>query len=260
MIKYFLIFLIIFSFTISNVDAIPLSDKTGLKFSFPIQTDNRNFTIEGTGNLQISNLIFDKEEKAILLQATSSIENNLLEIIIPKSLIGGDFSFYLDDNEIFPEYQQGKNLSFVIIEFGGIGNHEIKLQGTTYLDIFNVENQLNFDVSNGIIDSVEANPSTNSLIFSLLNTTSTGQLSLNISDDVIIPFENNEFVVIVDGSTSDYSFENNEILKIPFNPNTNKIVIYGTYVIPEFYEIAPLILATSFIVLIILKKHSKLFI
>ena len=260
MIKYFLIFLIIFSFTISNVDAIPLSDKTGLKFTFPVKTDDRTFTIEATGNLQISNLIFDKQEKTILLEVNSSIENNLLEIIIPRSLIGGDFRFYLDNNELFPDYKQGKNSLFATIEFRGIGYHEIKLQGTTYLDIFDVKNQLNYDISNGVIDSVEANPSTNSLIFSLLNTTSTGQLSLYVSDDVITPFENNEFIVMVDGSNSDYSIEDNEILKIPFNQNTKKIVILGTYVIPEFYEIAPLILATSFIGIIVLKKYKKLFV
>jgi len=260
MIKFFLIFLIIFSLTISNVDAIPLSDKTGLKFTFPIQTDDKLFTIEATGNLQLSNLIFDKQTKSIELQANSSIENNLLEIIIPRSLISGDFRFYLDGNEIFPKYKQGNNTLFATIEFNGIGNHELKLQGTTYLDIFDVENELNYEISNGIVDSIESNPTTNSLIFSLLNTTTPGQLSLSISDDVILPFENNEFLIIVDGLNSDYTIEDNDVLKIKFNENTKKITITGTYVIPEFHEIAPLVLATSFIGLIVLRKYKKLFV
>jgi hypothetical protein len=38
------------------------------------------------------------------------------------------------------------------------------------------------------------------------------------------------------------------------------ITIIGTYVIPEFYEVAPLVLATSFIGLIVLRKYKKLFI
>jgi len=98
------------------------------------------------------------------------------------------------------------------------------------------------------------------LIF-LLNDTNknAGQLSIKLSDDVIMPFENNEFIVIVDGIDSDYSLED-DMLNIQFNSNSKKITIIGTYVIPEFYEIAPLVLASSFIVLIILRKYKKLFI
>ena len=42
--------------------------------------------------------------------------------------------------------------------------------------------------------------------------------------------------------------------------NNEKIEIIGTYVVPEFYEIAPLVLATSFIGLIVLRKYKKLFV
>ena len=38
-----------------------------------------------------------------------------------------------------------------------------------------------------------------------------------------------------------------DMLNIKFNSNSKKITIIGTYVIPEFYEIAPLVLASSFI-------------
>ena len=49
-------------------------------------------------------------------------------------------------------------------------------------------------------------------------------------------------------------------LIISFDSKTKQIEIIGTYVIPEFHEIAPLVLATSFIALIVLKKYKKLFI
>ena len=258
MIKILLILLIIFSVPV--VHAVPLSDMTGLKFTFPVKTDDRSFTIEATANFQISNLDFNKNEKTIILDATSSIENNTMEIVIPTSLIGGDFKFYLDNIELFPNAKQGKNSLFVAIDFIGIGKHEIKFQGTTYLDIFNVSEKIDYVISSTTITKIESNPSTNSLIF-LLNDTnkSAGQLSIKLSDDVILPFENNEFIVIVDGIDSDYSLED-DMLNIQFNSNSKKITIIGTYVIPEFYEIAPLILASSFIVLIVLRKYKKLFI
>ena len=63
----------------------------------------------------------------------------------------------------------------------------------------------------------------------------------------------------MDGIDTDYSIEN-DILNIKFNPNDKKITIIGTHVVPEFYEIAPLVLATSLIGLIVLKKYKKLFV
>ena len=168
MIKILLILLIIFS--VPAVHAVPLSDMTGLKFTFPVKTDDRSFTIEATANFQISNLDFNKNEKTIILDATSSIENNTMEIVIPTSLIGGDFKFYLDNIELFPNAKQGKNSLFVAIDFIGIGKHEIKFQGTTYLDIFDVSDQIDFSTSGGLVDKVESNPSTNSLMFFLNDT------------------------------------------------------------------------------------------
>ena len=59
MIKKLLIFLVIMSISIPFVDAIPLSDKTGLKYTFPIQTDDHSFVIEVTGNMDVTTLDFD---------------------------------------------------------------------------------------------------------------------------------------------------------------------------------------------------------
>ena len=260
MIKLLLIILILISGSVSVVDAVPLSDMTGLKYTFPVKTDERSFTIETTGNLQVSNLDFDKNDKSLTLDITTSIENNILEVVIPSSLISGDFRFYLDDTELFPKFSKGKNSIFVTIEFSApAGNYEIKLQGTTYLDIFDISEKIDYKISNGLVDKIESNPSTNSLIFSLTDTEDAGQLSVKLSDDVIMPFENNEFMIFVDGINSDYLIKD-DILNIKFNSNDNMITIIGTYVIPEFYEIAPLVLATSFIGLLVLRKYKKLFI
>ena len=63
MIKKLLIFLIVLSITIPFADAVPLSDKTGLKFTFPVKTDGHTFVVEATGNLDVTNLDFDKDKK-----------------------------------------------------------------------------------------------------------------------------------------------------------------------------------------------------
>ena len=58
-------FLLVVSIVIPFADALQLSDKTGLKFTFPVKTDDHSFLVEVTGNLDVTNLDFDKEKKSI---------------------------------------------------------------------------------------------------------------------------------------------------------------------------------------------------
>ena len=75
----------------------------------------------------------------------------------------------------------------------------------------------------------------------------------------MLPFEDGSFIVLIDDIESTYVIDD-DTMNITFNSNNNTIEIFGTYVIPEFHEIAPLVLATSFIGLIVLKKYKKLFV
>ena len=261
MIKLLLIFLALASVFFPIADAIPLSDKTGLRFSFPIKTDDRLFTVEATGNLQVNDANFNKNDKSISFDVVSSLENNLLEIFLPTNLIGGDFKFYVDNVEHFPKLNQGKNSLFITLEFLGVGPHIIKLQGTTYLETFDITKKIDYEILNELVTKIESNPATNSLFISLNNTNNidSGELLIDLTNDVIIPLENNQFVITVDGIHSDYTVDD-DILKIKFNQDAEQITIIGSYVIPEFYEIAPLVLATSFIGLIVLRKYKKLFV
>ena len=141
--------------------------------------------------------------------------------------------------ELFPKLNQGKNSIFVTIEFSlELVNMKLNYKEQHILTYLIYLKKLIMKYLMATIDKIESNPSTNSLIF-LLNDTNknAGQLSIKLSDDVIMPFENNEFIVIVDGIDSDYSLED-DMLNIQFNSNSKKITIIGTYVIPEFYEIS----------------------
>tara|TARA_B100001750_G_scaffold132683_1_gene105474 strand:- start:91 stop:870 length:780 start_codon:yes stop_codon:yes gene_type:complete len=259
MIKKLLIFLVIMSISIPFVDAIPLSDKTGLKYTFPIQTDDHSFVIEVTGNMDVTTLDFDKDTKSITLFVQSSLETNSLEISFPNDLLGGDYTIFLDNTEFSSELQKGNSATFVTMDFLGIGKHKIEIFGTTYLDFFEIRDVIDFEISDGYVDDIQGDQSSNSLIFTLFDPGDTGQLSIKISDYVIAPFDDGTFIVLVDDIESDYVI-NDSTLYISFDSNNEQIKIIGTYVIPEFHEIAPLVLATSFIVLIALKKYKKLFV
>ncbi|MBT3475122.1 MAG: hypothetical protein HOM82_01790 [Thaumarchaeota archaeon] len=259
MIKKLLIFLVLLSIVVPFADAVPLSDKTGLKFTFPVKTDDYSFVVEATGNLDITNLDFDKEKKSITLFVLSSLENNSLEVSFPNKLIGGNYSIFLDGEKFTPKLQTGSNTTFVTMDFIGMGKHNIMIVGTTYLDVFEIKDVIDYKISTGYVDDISENQSTNSIIFTLFDPGDNGILSIQLSDDVMMPFDDGSFVVMIDDVESDYVLDG-DTMNISFNSNNEKIEIFGTYVVPEFYEIAPLVLATSFIGLIVLRKYKKLFI
>ena len=259
MIKKLLIFLVILSIVIPFADAVPLSDKTGLKFTFPVKTDDYTFTVEATGNLDVTNLDFDKEKKSITLFILSSLENNSLEISFPNTLIGGDYSIFVDGEKFTPKLQEGSNTTFVTMDFTGMGKHKIEIVGTTYLDVFEIKDIIDYKISDGYVDDIDENQSTNSLIFTLFDPGDDGVLSIKLSDEIMTPFEDGSFIVLIDDIESTYVIDD-DTMNITFNSNNNTIEIFGTYVIPEFHEIAPLVLTTSFIGLIVLKKYKKLFV
>ena len=74
--------------------------------------------------------------KTITFHLQSSLDYNLLEILIPKNLINGEFTFLLDGSEIFPRVNIDDNNSFITIEFNGTGKHILEIIGTTYLPEF----------------------------------------------------------------------------------------------------------------------------
>ena len=224
-----------------------------------MKTDDYSFVVEATGNLDITNLDFDKEKKSITLFVLSSLENNSLEVSFPNKLIGGNYSIFLDGEKFTPKLQTGSNTTFVTMDFIGMGKHNIMIVGTTYLDVFEIKDVIDYKISTGYIDDISENQSTNSIIFTLFDPGDNGILSIQLSDDVMMPFDDGSFVVMIDDMESDYVLDG-DTMNISFNSNNEKIEIFGTYVVPEFYEIAPLVLATSFIGLIVLRKYKKLFI
>lgn len=111
-----------------------LSDATGLVNRLDVQTGGHDFEIEVTSNFDISDFDFDKNSKQLSLYLNSGLENNLGEILIPQSLLGGNFTFYLNDQEFFPKINSNEKITFVTLNFTGSGNNKLDIFGTSYLD------------------------------------------------------------------------------------------------------------------------------
>ncbi len=110
-----------------------LSDATGLVNRLDIQTGVYSFEVKTVSNFDISDFEFDKNEKKLTLYITSGLENNLGEIIIPQNLLGGNLTFYLNDEEYFPQINSNEKISFITLNFTGYGDNKLDIFGTTYL-------------------------------------------------------------------------------------------------------------------------------
>ena len=113
------------------------------------------------------------------------------------------------------------------------------------------------EITNGEVTSIIAKTTENSLVISL-ETTEDGMLSFTTSDFLIRPFDDGNFFVFVDGEEINSVNYENKILTIPYTANTEKIEVYGSYVIPEFGTIAIIVLAVAIVSIIVLSRKNSM--
>ena len=149
--------LLISLITIPTVSAIPIADKTGLKFSFPATVDGDYFVVEGTANFDAKHMDYDAEKREITFKIQSSLDYNLVEMIIPNNLLKGDnLTFMITSiptsitqaaesssitSPVIPKiiHSNPKN-TFVTLEFNGIGTHYLTIAESSHQNVPLVDN------------------------------------------------------------------------------------------------------------------------
>ena len=153
--KSIVVLLVILFFVIPPTHGQLLSDATGLINRMNIQTSSYDFEVVLTANFDLLDYSFDKNEKQLTLYLDNGLENNIGEIIIPTTLLSGDFRFYLNDQEFFPKVQSNEKISFITLNFTGLGNNVVKIIGTEYLsgldDIIPIENNSSKSLDNDFL-------------------------------------------------------------------------------------------------------------
>tara|TARA_Y100000389_G_scaffold2978_1_gene2902 strand:+ start:132 stop:692 length:561 start_codon:yes stop_codon:yes gene_type:complete len=142
-------------FVLTPVHGQLLSDATGLINRMDIQTSGYDFEVVLTANFDLLDYAFDINNKQLTLYLDSGLENNLGEIIIPTTLLSGDFRFYLNDQEFFPKVQSDEKINFITMNFTGLGNNVVTIIGTEYLsgldDIAPIENNSSKSLDNDFL-------------------------------------------------------------------------------------------------------------
>ena len=141
----------------------------------------------------------------------------------------------------------------------------------TVPDEMDITNLLYYETVGGEINSITAFPNKASLIVDI-DSTDDGYLSLKINDFLVRPFDNDEYVVQIHYEpglfneeietiyiNDEFGFEKGLTITIPFKKGVDKIEIFGSYVVPEFGQMAALVLAGTIIGIVIISKKTNSF-
>ena len=153
--KSIIVLSVLLFFVLTPVHGQLLSDTTGLINRIDIQTSGYDFEVVLTANFDLLDYDFDINNKQLTLYLDNRLETNIGEIIIPTTLLSGDFRFYLNDQEFFPKLESNKKINFITMTFTGLGNNVVKISGTEYLsgldDVMPIENIVSESIDNDFL-------------------------------------------------------------------------------------------------------------
>ena len=143
---------------------------------------------------------------------------------------------------------------------GGIGvgslvGHEVEHHEA---EVFDLASAVDYSISGGDVHGVTANVNGNSLVISIHDAEDGGELTITLPSDIITPFNDGTFFVLVNDEESDDASQDGNTITVPFDADATTVEIIGTHVVPEFGTIAAIILAVAITSIIILSAKSKL--
>jgi len=117
--------------------------------------------------------------------------------------------------------------------------------------------QIEYDMTCNATPGFFANADDDSIVI-YLNPTDDGIITITLHEELIKPFEDGTFVVIVDNQEMQDFTQVGNTLTIPCVAGTEKIEIHGSWAIPEFGVIAAMILAVAIVSIIVVTAKTKL--
>ncbi len=233
----------------------------------PLNADRNGeqYTFRYESGVAFMNSKFNSDSTELEIDTLNSFVGELnASFEFPQSSINEEFEVYLDDDKVSNlqslDEMGNWHVYFTVPGFyqGDVtikGFHEP--DGTVEVpEEIDLSNTVATEITTGKVTSIIAKTAENSIVISL-ETAEDGVLSVTTSDFLIRPFNDGGFLVAVDGEKIDSVKYENKILTIPYTAQTEKIEVYGSYVIPEFGTVAVIVLAAAVISIIVLsRKHS----
>ncbi|NWJ43860.1 PEFG-CTERM sorting domain-containing protein [Marine Group I thaumarchaeote] len=234
----------------------------------PLNADRNGeqYTFRYESGVAFMNSKFNSDSTELEIDTLNSFVGELnASFEFPQSSINEEFEVYLDDDKVSNlqslDEMGNWHVYFTVPGFfqGDVtikGFHEP--DGTVEVpEEIDLSNTVATEITTGQVTSIIAKTAKNSIVISL-ETAEDGVLSVTTSDFLIRPFNDGGFLVVADGEKIHSVKYENKILTIPYTAQTEKIEVYGSYVIPEFGTIAIIVLAVAVVSIIALSRKNSI--
>ena len=111
-------------------------------------------------------------------------------------------------------------------------------------------------VTSGVIHHIGGNTDDSTLLVHLFGADDDGELKITLNRDIITPFDDGSYFVLVEGQEVEFMQMGNTI-HVDYEAGTERIEIVGSHVVPEFGTIARIILAVAIISIIAITAKTR---
>jgi len=140
--------------------------------------------------------------------------------------------------------------------------HMEGMEGTEHSDehaasgVEDLSDQFTTTLTSGVIHHIGGNTDDSTLLVHLFGADDDGELEITLNSDIITPFDDGTYFVLVNGEEAEFSQDGNN-LTISFEAGTEKIEIVGSHVVPEFGTIAMIVLAVAIVSIIAITAKTR---
>jgi len=126
----------------------------------------------------------------------------------------------------------------------------------TVAGIEDLSDEFTASVTSGVIHHIGGNTDDSTLVVHLFGADSDGELEIILNRDIITPFDDGSYFVLVEGQEVMFEQMGNT-LHVEYEAGAEKIEIVGSHVVPEFGTIAMIILAVAIISIIAITAKTR---
>ena len=124
------------------------------------------------------------------------------------------------------------------------------------MGVEDLSDQFTASVTSGVIHHIGGNTDDSTLLVHLFGADDDGELKIKLNRDVITPFDDGSYFVLVEGQETEF-MQMGDTLHIDYEAGTEKIEIVGSHVVPEFGTIAMIVLAVAIVSIIAITAKTK---
>jgi predicted secreted protein with PEFG-CTERM motif len=158
-------------------------------------------------------------------------------------------------NAVETETSEGVEMGTAVTGTAVIGTDVTGPSGESYYKL--AVGQIEYDATCNATPAFFANADDDTIVI-FLDPTDDGIITVTLHEELIKPFEDGTFVVIVNNQEMQDFTQIGNTLTIPCVAGTEKIEIHGSWAIPEFGVIAAMILAVAIVSIIVVTAKTKL--